>query len=67
MAMEMPNHLLYGFIEGVKPLRKPESTYVSVHHNGETWHLFNAERMALGKMAAMIAVFVRGKHKPGYV
>jgi large subunit ribosomal protein L13 len=30
------------------------------------WHLFNAERMNLGRMAEMIAIFVRGKHKPGY-
>jgi large subunit ribosomal protein L13 len=28
--------------------------------------LFNAERMVLGKMAGMIATFIRGKHKPTY-
>jgi large subunit ribosomal protein L13 len=28
--------------------------------------LFNAAKMPLGRMAGMIAVFVRGKHKPTY-
>lgn len=44
----------------------PESAYVAVHHKGETWHLFNAERIPLGRMAERIAVYIRGKHKPGY-
>ena len=35
-------------------------------HNGEVWHLFNASRMPLGRMASMIATFIRGKHKPTY-
>lgn len=29
--------------------------------------MFNAERITLGRMAAMIANFIRGKHKPQYV
>ena len=36
-------------------------------HDGQAWHLFNAKRMSLGRMAEMIAIFVRGKHKPTYV
>ena len=62
----MPNNILYGYLQGAQPLRKAESNYVAINHNGQTWHLFNAERMALGRMAAMIAVFIRGKHKPQY-
>lgn len=64
--MEMPNHLLYRYIYGIVPKKEPESAYVAVHHNGETWHLFNAEKMPLGRMAQMIAIFIRGKHKPTY-
>lgn len=30
------------------------------------WHVFNAERIPLGRMAVMIATFIRGKHKPVY-
>jgi large subunit ribosomal protein L13 len=65
--MEMPNHLIYRYLYGVIPKKEPESAYVSVHYKGETWHLFNAAKMSLGRMARMIAVFVRGKHKPTYV
>lgn len=65
-VMEMPNHLLYRYMQGVKPKKEPESAYVAVHHRGQTWHLFNAEKIPLGRMAEMIAIFIRGKHKPNY-
>ena len=65
-VMEMPNHLLYRYMYGIKPRKESESSYVAVHHKGETWHLFNAEKMPLGRMAEMIAIFIRGKHKPTY-
>lgn len=64
--MTMPNHLMYRYLYGVKPKKDPESAYVAVHNKGETWHLFNAEKMPLGRMAEMIAIFIRGKHKPTY-
>jgi len=64
--MTMPNHLINRFIYGVKPKGEPESAYVAVHNKGQTWHLFNAEKMPLGRMAEMIAIFIRGKHKPTY-
>lgn len=51
---------------GIVPSKGPESAYVAVHNAGETWHLFNAAKMPLGRMAQMIAVFIRGKHKPTY-
>lgn len=66
MAMEVPNHLLYRYLDGMPPIKEPESAYVAINHNGETWHLFNAAKMPLGRMAVMIANFVRGKHKPTY-
>lgn len=64
--MEVPNHILYRYMYGIKPKKEAESAYVAVHHKGQTWHLFNAEKMPLGRMAQMIAIFIRGKHKPTY-
>lgn len=58
---------MYMYLDGVKPRREPESTYVSINHNGEVWHLFNAARMPLGRMAQRIAELIRGKHKPNFV
>lgn len=49
---EMPNELMYRFLEGIVPSKEPESAYVAIHHKGETWHLFNAAKMPLGRMAA---------------
>ena len=64
--MKMPNHLMYRYLYGIKPKKEAESAYVAVHNKGETWHLFNAEKIPLGRMAEMIAIFIRGKHKPTY-
>jgi ribosomal protein L13 len=63
---EFENHVLYQYMDGVKPRREPESSYVAINHKGEVWHLFNAARMPLGRMAAHIATLIRGKHKPQY-
>ena len=51
---------------GIVPKKEPTSAYVAINHRGETWHLFNAEKMPLGRMAEMISIFIRGKHKPTY-
>ena len=64
--MEMPNHLTYRYLYGMPPEKKAQSAYVAINRKGETWHLFNAERITLGRMAAMIASLIRGKHKPEY-
>jgi len=40
---------------------------VAVQYEGKTWHLFNAKRMPLGRLAKMAADFLRGKNKPNYV
>ncbi len=63
----MPNHLVYRFLDGILPQKEPESAYVAIHNKGETWHLFNAAKMPLGRMATQIAQLIRGKHKPSYV
>lgn len=65
--MEMPNHLTYRYLYGMAPQKNVQSAYVAINRRGETWHLFNAERMPLGRMATMIANLMRGKHKPQYV
>lgn len=49
----LPNHLIYRYMEnGGYPQKEPESNYVAIHHKGETWHLFNAARIPLGRMAS---------------
>jgi len=39
---------------------------VAVNHKGTTYHLFNAKRMPIGRIAVLASQFIRGKHKPGY-
>lgn len=51
---------------GRSPEVEPQSIYCAVSHKGHTYHLFNAKRMPIGRMATMIAQLIRGKHKPGY-
>jgi hypothetical protein len=63
---EMPKDLAYRSLYHMPPQRKAQSAYVAINRKGETWHLFNAERISLGRMATMIATFIRGKHKPEY-
>jgi ribosomal protein L13 len=60
------NDLIYRGLETLPPTKDPQSCYVAINHKGETWHLFNAARIPLGRMAALIAVYIRGKHKPIY-
>jgi len=63
---EVPNHLMYQFMKGHAPIREPESQYVAVNHQGTTYHLFNAARMPVGRMAVIISQAIRGKNKPTY-
>jgi len=65
--MKMPTESLYWhYLYNAMPPKQAESSYVAVEHLGKTYHLFNAARMPLGRMAERIATFVRGKHKPIY-
>jgi large subunit ribosomal protein L13 len=41
--------------------------YCAVQYEGKTWHLFNAKRMPLGRIARLASEYLRGKHKPTYV
>ena len=34
---------------------------------GTTYHLFNAQRVPVGRMAVLISQYIRGKNKPTYV
>lgn len=63
---EMPNHLQYGFMYGHSPETEAQSQYCAVNFEGVTYHLFNAKRMPLGRIACNIATYARGKHRPGY-
>jgi len=60
----MPNSLIYRAIDGKMPDKEAQSCYVAVPHNGKVYHLFNAARYPLGRMAEKISIFIRGKHKP---
>mmetsp|Transcript_62731 Transcript_62731/g.86699 ORF Transcript_62731/g.86699 Transcript_62731/m.86699 type:complete len:94 (+) Transcript_62731:273-554(+) len=63
---EIPNHIMYRAFDGAVPDVEAQSCYVSKVHNGKVYHLFNAARIPLGRMAEMISTVIRGKNKPGY-
>lgn len=45
---------------------EPQSAYYAVRRNGITYHVFDAARIPLGRMANSAARFLMGKHKPNY-
>jgi len=64
----MPNDLIYRAMTEthLPPRFPPQSAYVAIHRNGQTYHLFNAAKFPLGRMAELISRYIRGRHKPGY-
>jgi len=52
---EMMNTTVWHYLYGHIPPKDPMSTYASVNHKGKTYHLFNAKRFPIGRMAAMIS------------
>lgn len=60
------NALIYRALYGMEPQKDPQSCYVVVHHKGMTYHLFNAKRMPIGRIAVVCSQVIRGKNKPGY-
>jgi len=58
--------LFYRALGSKEPKDPPQSMYCAVQHEGKTWHLFNAARMPLGRLATLAATYLRGKHKPTY-
>jgi large subunit ribosomal protein L13 len=63
---KIPYEVAYKFMHQREPKMPPQSTYVAVNHNGVTWHLFNAKRYPIGRIASLASIYIRGKHKPGY-
>ena len=63
---DVSNDLIYRALDIVPPKLDPQSCYVSIRHKGRTYHLFDASRFPLGRMAKMCAIFIRGKNKPTY-
>lgn len=63
---EIPNSLAWRYLQGFEPDVEAQSCYVAVNHKGITYHLFNAKRMPVGRMAVLISQYLRGKHRPGY-
>lgn len=48
------------------PEPEAQSCYAAVNHKGKTYHLFNAKRMPVGRIAVMISTLLRGKHRPDF-
>eukprot|EP00343_Euplotes_focardii_P006164 CAMPEP_0205809680 /NCGR_PEP_ID=MMETSP0205-20121125/13927_1 /ASSEMBLY_ACC=CAM_ASM_000278 /TAXON_ID=36767 /ORGANISM="Euplotes focardii, Strain TN1" /LENGTH=307 /DNA_ID=CAMNT_0053087187 /DNA_START=1 /DNA_END=921 /DNA_ORIENTATION=- len=44
----------------------PQSAYYAVKRNGIIWHIFDAKRIPLGRMAGRAATYLQGKYKPNY-
>ena len=51
----IPNHVMYRFMYGFEPESEPQSQYVAVNHQGTTYHLFNAQRMPIGRIAVLVS------------
>ena len=63
---KVPNHLIWRLMHQHVPQNEPQSQYVAVNKNGRTYHLFNAKRMPIGRIALIVSKVIRGKHKPTY-
>ena len=64
---DFDNKMIYRSLKYKEPDLDPQSMYVAVQYEGKTWHLFNAARMPLGRIATLSAGFLRGKNKPTYI
>jgi len=62
---EIPSNLYLDLV-GEKLSTERRSAYVSVERRGKVYHLYDAERIPLGRMCMSIAQFIQGKHKPIY-
>lgn len=51
----LPHHIYYRAMYGHIPQTEAMSSYCAVNHKGINYHLFNAKRMPVGRMAVMIA------------
>lgn len=43
---------------------EPQSSYYRVNHNNTVYHVFDAKRIPLGRLAIKAAKYLTGKHKP---
>ena len=48
---EMDNYMILRNLQGYVEDYEPQSNYVAITFKGNTWHLFNAARFPLGRMA----------------
>lgn len=60
------NDLIFKALNVLPPRQDPQAAYLSMRHAGRTYHLFNAARMPLDRIAKMCSVFMRGKNKPTF-
>ena len=52
---KMPIKLQYEGLLGRAPEPEAQSCYCAVNYKGHTYHLFNAKRMPVGRMAVLIS------------
>jgi hypothetical protein len=45
--------LIYRSMYGFLPQKDPQSCYVVINYKGMTYHLFNAKRMPIGRIAVV--------------
>jgi large subunit ribosomal protein L13 len=65
--MTIPQNLYLDLLgEKFTSAQTKRSAYVSVERRGKVYHLYDAERIPLGRMCMSIARFIQGKHKPIY-
>lgn len=61
----LPESYWYAMLGKVRQ-KLPQPGYCCYPVGTQTWHVFNASAIPLGKMANRIAMFLSGKHKPTY-
>ncbi len=44
----------------------PKTTIATAHHTGAKWYVVDASKETLGRLAAILAQRLQGKHKPTY-
>ncbi|CAG9333300.1 unnamed protein product [Blepharisma stoltei] len=53
-------------LAGIEKPRTPQPAYMCYPVGTQTWHIFNAEALPLGRMATKIAYYLQGKNQPIY-
>lgn len=61
----IPSSYFFDLANKDKP-RVAQPSYMCFPHGTQTWHIFNAQTIPLGRMANKIAYFIQGRNQPIY-